>query len=128
MSAFINNNMIQLALKSLDAVVLRQKTIAHNIANINTPGFKRSEVVFEKKLEQVLEMRGEKGLTASDINKLEPEVIKVEGTTQRQDGNNVNMEVEISEMTINLLLYQSLIQRLSDRASNLSYVINDGRR
>lgn len=128
MSGLFNTNMNQLALKSLDAVVLRQKTIAHNMANINTPGFKRSEVIFEKKLEQILNTRGPNGLTTADLRMLEPEVVKVGDTTQRQDGNNVNMEVEISQMTINLLLYQSLVQRLSDQVSNLSYVINDGRR
>ncbi|MEL7567158.1 MAG: flagellar basal body rod protein FlgB [Dehalobacterium sp.] len=127
MSGIFKDDTIQLVLKSLDAVVLRQKTIAHNMANINTPGFKRSEVIFEKKLDQLLNMRGQNHLTSEDIRMLEPEVVKVKDTTQRQDGNNVNMEVEISQMTINLLLYQSLVQRLLGEVSNLSYVINGGR-
>lgn len=128
MSGLFNNDMIHLTLKGLDAVALRQKTIAHNMANINTPGFKRSEVKFEEKLDQVLKTRGRDGLSTADLRMLEPEVVRVEGTTQRQDGNNVNLEVEISQMAINLLLYQSLVQQLTGRMDSLRYVINDGRR
>jgi flagellar basal-body rod protein FlgB len=46
----MENITYELLKKSLDAAALRQRVIAHNIANINTKGFKRSDVVFEEKL------------------------------------------------------------------------------
>mgnify|MGYP000530431163 CR=1 FL=1 len=44
--------------KALDAASLRQNVLANNIANVNTPGFKRSYVSFEESLQQALKKKG----------------------------------------------------------------------
>ncbi|ATW25669.1 flagellar basal body rod protein FlgB [Candidatus Formimonas warabiya] len=127
MSGFFNNDVISLTLKELDAIALRQKTIAQNVANVNTPGYKRLEIRFEDKLAQVLKKLDEGKLTDADIEDLEPEVVQTKGTTQRQDGNNVNLEVEMTQMLINTVLYNTLTQQLSSQMANLRTAMNDGR-
>lgn len=136
MSLSFKNNMMNILEKGLDAASTRNRVVANNIANVSTPGYKKSVVRFEDKLEQVLIEKTSKRLNTTnarhfsvrngrDIN---PEVIKTRGTTQRQDENNVNMEVEISTMQKNTILYNALIDQLNDRLSNLRYVITEGRR
>lgn len=131
----INDQVLNYILKGLDAASLRQRTIAHNLANINTPGFKRSVVSFEEKLERSIE-NGQGKLFRTDPRhyfdhggeNFEPQVVKTNSGTQRQDGNNVNIDIELSQMIVNTIRYNSLVNQAGDRLENLRYVINDGRR
>lgn len=121
--------------KALDAATLRQRAIAHNIANINTPGFKRYEVSFEDKLRRALGL--EAGLplyrthpyhfppAPTDIT---PEVSPDNSTTMRQDGNNVDIEREMVNLAQNSLNFNFAVQQLNGRLAMLRYVINEGRR
>lgn len=54
--------------KSLDAYALRQKAIASNVANIDTPGYKRIEVPFEEQLQKAQSMQS----VRADINEIQP--------------------------------------------------------
>ncbi|MGI6065986.1 MAG: flagellar basal body rod protein FlgB [Bacillota bacterium] len=125
----VNDPVLNLIFKGLDAASLRQRTIAHNLANINTPGFKRSLVSFEEKLDQsILRQTDRHHYSYLGARDIEPQVIKTGAGTQRQDENNVNLDIELSAMIINTIRYNALIQQASDRLENLRYVINDGRR
>lgn len=127
---------INLIIQGLDAASLRQRSIAHNLANINTPGYKRSVVRFEEKLERLLGKSGSVKLFATNprhfpypgAKTIEPEVINMVSGTQRQDGNNVNLDIEMSQMVMNTIRYQAMVQQVDERLANLRYVINDGRR
>jgi len=110
--------------KSMDAAALRQKVIANNLANINTKGFKRSEVAFEEILRKEIKNSGG-GL--SRIESLEPQIIKDESTSMRSDGNNVDIDIEMSNMAANNILYNTLVTQLNTKLSTLRYVINGGR-
>ncbi len=78
---------------ALDALSLRQRTIADNIANINTPGFQAGKVQFEEALAAAVE-NGDGAVTASIATSLEP---------TREDGNNVNLDTEtLSNIDTNL--------------------------
>ncbi|MGI6711719.1 MAG: flagellar basal body rod protein FlgB [Bacillota bacterium] len=134
-SVSLNNNMIDFLLKNLDVAALRHRVTANNVANVNTPGFQKSTVCFEEKLKKTL--NSEKiGLVTTNSAHFpigkggsnQPEVIKTDGTTQRQDGNNVNLEKELSTMDMNAIIYRLMVQELNNRLGNLSYVINEGRR
>jgi len=134
-SGILSNPMLNLILKGLDAVSLRQRTIAHNMANADTPRFKRSVVSFEEKLAAFLQKtNGEqtsrtsgKHFRISGTQSIEPEIKKISTGAQRQDGNNVNMDVELSQMMMNTIIYSALIQQTTDRLDSLRYVINEGR-
>jgi flagellar basal-body rod protein FlgB len=128
----VMNSPTMLALaKTLDAASLRQKVIAHNIANANTPGFKRSEVVFEQALRQALEAGRQDGSRREAMNRIRavrPQVVQDHTTTMRVDGNNVDVEHEMAQLAINTLNYQAAVQRLSSRFASFRYVIHEGRR
>ncbi|HHU31829.1 MAG TPA: flagellar basal body rod protein FlgB, partial [Clostridia bacterium] len=56
---------MELLQKALNVASLRQDVLAHNIANVNTPGFKRSFVSFEESLQQALSSKDKMEITAS---------------------------------------------------------------
>lgn len=121
--------------KALDTAVLRQRNIAHNIANINTPGYKRYEVRFEDKLKEALELNPGLPLyrthplhLPSGRTDISPEVVKDDSTTMRTDGNNVDIDREMVELAQNSLNYYVAVQQLNTRLAMLRYVINEGRR
>ncbi len=113
--------------KSLDACGTRHRIIADNIANVETPGFTRSEVTFESRLKQALE--AENSDDALDrINGLEPEVRPDALSPARPDGNNVSIDKEMTELTKNTLRYEALIQLMNLKGAQIRSAINEGRR
>lgn len=133
---FFNNNKINLALiKQLDAANLRQKVIADNIANINTPNFKKSKVMFEEELKKALSKKQPRLLTSHPrhisnipaLSQLEPKVVKMENTTMRVDGNNVDLDEEMINLVRNTLVYRTAAQIFNMRKSIISEVIRGGR-
>ena len=115
--------------KALDAYSLRHRVSANNIANASTPGFKRSYVSFEEELGEVIrDGRGGgerllKGLEELDLS------AKVDHLTEsREDGNNVDMEQEIAEMSENNLRYAGASSIVKEKAEMYRYVISEGRR
>ncbi len=124
-----------LLLKGLDAASLRQQVTAHNLANLNTPFFQRSDVSFEEELRkaksnQALPLRRthENHLPQPMLPELEPEVKKDTTTIRRLDGNNVDIEREMLNMVSNQLRYNTYVQTLNNRYNNWRFVINEGRR
>ena len=118
----------QVLQKGLDAATLRQEVISNNVANVNTPGFKRSNVTFEEGLKKALAGRENNYQRTSLLEDTSPEAVKDNRTSMRNDLNNVDMEIEMLNLSSNQIKYNGLIQLLNDRYSNLRYVINEGRR
>jgi flagellar basal-body rod protein FlgB len=95
----------------------RQKVISSNIANINTPNYKTKDLTFESELKNVqsapiLQLSQTKGNHFSNIqnsNKiLEPTLVRVEGLEEQNDGNNVNLDTQMSEMSKNKILFDAV--------------------
>lgn len=80
----------------IKAEELRQRTIASNIANAETPGYRRQDVRFEELLAKAVKSR-----EATDLQEVEPEVFHPDSTFVKPNGNNVNIEMEIGEMLKN---------------------------
>jgi flagellar basal-body rod protein FlgB len=95
-----NGALIQLL---MDAAVARQRVIAKNLANVDTPGFKAQEVRFSRDLKQALE-RGDRA-SISDIG---IETADRDGPV-KPDGNSVDLDRELSELSGNALAYQALV-------------------
>ena len=87
-------------LELLKASTVRAEVIANNIANQNTPGFRREYVRFEDLLQKALR-RGD------PIEGLEPRIERDELTAPRADGNNVTPELEVNALRENRLLYDT---------------------
>ncbi|NVJ52287.1 MAG: flagellar basal body rod protein FlgB [Campylobacteraceae bacterium] len=96
----------------------RQNVISSNIANVNTPGYKTKDLVFENELNQVKNNRDLALYTTntkhinpslSDINKFnEPKLVNVKGLEEQNDGNNVSMDSQMSEMSKNKIIFDAI--------------------
>lgn len=116
----------QLMKKGLDVSALRQKTISSNIANLNTPDYKVNKVEFEKYLANAsekinLDKTHQKHL---GMEPLEPTVEKRETTFLNDNGNNVDIDYEMSELAANEIYYDTLVQQINAKLKNINYVIN----
>jgi flagellar basal-body rod protein FlgB len=97
----------------LNAYSLREKVIAENIANVNTPGYKRKEVSFEEKLQNAIQKVIPGYLTNArhiplgrnaGVNST-PE-IKVDNSSDLASGvNNVSVEEEMVQLVRNQIQY-----------------------
>lgn len=132
-----SNDTMQILAKALDTASLRQSVLAHNIANVNTPGYKRSYVVFEESLQKALGKN--KGITLAGDKpghirppqtaaEVRPVVETDRNTSLRQDGNNVDIDAEMVQVAMNSINYNAAASQLNSRLGILRYVINDGRR
>ena len=94
----------------------RQKVISSNIANINTPNYKTKELVFQEELNKnqaTLQMAKTSsnhftnvGSNPASINN--PKLVQVKGLQEQNDGNNVNLDSQMSEMSKNKVIFDAL--------------------
>lgn len=115
--------------KALDVSALRQKAISSNIANINTPDYKVNKVEFEEYLkkssnEVALKKNHKEHFGESNILDLELKMEKRESTALNSNGNNVDIDLEMTELAANEIYYNILVQQLNAKLANLNYVIN----
>ena len=118
---------------------LRHQAIAQNLANADTPGYKRVDVQFEGALSAALG-RGDAaaaelpdarldggdpryGAPATDRS-VSIDTATEAGTTMRYDGGNVDPDTEMAEMAANQLAYQTVTDLLGKKFAQLGYVIN----
>ncbi|MEW9093603.1 MAG: flagellar basal body rod protein FlgB [Clostridiaceae bacterium] len=120
-----NYNLIK---KALDVSTERSRVIANNIANVNTANYKRNYVVFEENLREASENLELKKTSSSHINTAssegEMEIKRDETSSMRQDGNNVNIDLEKVNQAANTLTYNALINQINGRFSTKRYIIN----
>jgi flagellar basal-body rod protein FlgB len=88
--------------KLVDATVQRQRVLANNLANVDTPGFIRQDLPFEENLAEAMR-RG-------DLSNFSPKITTDKTTPPRADGNNVQIERELAELNKNMLMHQMAIQ------------------
>ena len=96
----------------------RQRTIASNIANLETPGYRRLDVRFEELLAKALRSRH-----AAEASDVEPEVFEPKGIPVKANGNNVNMETEIGAMLKNAGRQTAFIRLLRKKYSQIENAI-----
>lgn len=113
--------------KSLDVAGLRQRTIADNIANVETPGFKRSDVSFEGQLRQALDIQDDR-MAASTVDSLSPDRVIDKESPAGTNGNNVSMDKEMAALTKNTLKYETLVQLMEAKYNMIRTAVTEGRR
>jgi len=96
----------------------RHRVISQNIANVNTPRYRSRDVSFEDAVKRILEAEAEQTLRG-----LTPEIREVEGLAARADGNNVDIDREMGELSRNSLLYQTFAQVLASRLGTMRSAI-----
>ncbi|WP_027624837.1 flagellar basal body rod protein FlgB [Clostridium lundense] len=114
--------------KSLDACSTRSEVIENNIANINTANYKRRYVTFEETLKEVSDNLGLKSTNPKHISEEnrygDIEVKQDNSSSMRQDGNNVDIEIEKANQAANTLMYNALITQVNNRLSTQRYIVN----
>ena len=129
---YINNNdsTYKILKLGLDASSLRGKVIANNIANINTKNFKKSYVTFEENLTNEKNKLSLKKTNIEHISgKNDKSLISIEqdnSTSMRQDGNNVDLDLEKVNQAANTMMYNALITQANSKLSMTKSVISGG--
>ncbi len=110
----------------------RQKIISSNIANINTPGYKTKDISFESELQKVQNKNDLKMVTTNQnhipfeqttIQPTQPQVYDVKGLQEQNDGNNVNLDREMSQMAQNQIAFNALQASVKKDSAWLKEVI-----
>lgn len=114
--------------KAADATWKRNEVIANNLANVDTPGYKRQDVNFQSVFRDALGYSRYETMDAKvgnlDMHSLEASVYTdYAGYSYRLDGNNVDPETENTILAKNQLMYEGLMNSISQEFKNLQAVI-----
>ena len=116
--------------KAADAAWLRNDAIANNIANVDTPGYKRQDVAFESELKKAIGRSSntsnmDQRVAAIRTAQLKPvPYTDLSGYSYRLDGNNVDIDTENVMLAENQIKYQGLINSISEEFNNLQMVMS----
>ena len=125
--------------KALDGAMFRHEILANNIANVNTPGFKRSDVKFRTQLKSALDSMTEnnqlivRGATTNTghipigppvhLDQVSATIHRDAATSARVDGNNVSIDMELATLSGNAAYYSTMVRLLTDYYGNIQTVI-----
>jgi flagellar basal-body rod protein FlgB len=102
------SSQVDLLAKMLDVSDLRHKVLAQNVANVNTPGYRRLDVAFEDAFARAM-TSGRSG----EAMHLKPQIVQVTGGIERTDGNNLDIDGEMGRLAKNTTLYKTYAQILA---------------
>ena len=102
---------------ALSGLSMRQRVIADNIANVQTPGFLAGRVTFEDELRNAVANGSPAAASPSLARSLEP---------TREDGNNVNLDHEVLSNIDTGLRYQTVLRAVDDKFGLIRSVIRGG--
>ena len=120
----ISDVTLQTLNRALDGLARRQQVISGNLANVDTPGYRASTVDFETALQRAegadgrlrLEVTRAGHLAAPNSNSLDAvQLVARTGGSTRADGNNVNVDQELMELSATGIEYQALTQLVSKK-------------
>lgn len=128
--SFFNSNFETLKV-AMDVQLKRQELHAQNIANAETPGYKRKYVAFEEYLQESkakvrLVTTHERHLPPSSRTVVARQVTQ-KSTSVTNDKNNVDIDMEITEMVKNALRYQTLSRLMSSNIDRYNTVLRNAR-
>jgi flagellar basal-body rod protein FlgB len=127
---------IDIMKRTMDVALLRRDVIANNIANSDTPHFKRSMVNFESQLKRALDSEKVRRFPnlmthprhiafrrPMDYRQVKPRRVWDWQTTSKNNGNNVDIEQETMNLLQNQLLYQTLTQSVMSEFNRVNLVL-----
>lgn len=125
-------NNIDFYKKALDGTWERNKVITHNMANENTPNYKRKIVTFEDQLKKSISTNKTTLVKTNDkhidigTTHFTPRIIEDKTLSYRIDGNNVNIDTEAADLAKNSIMYDALIKQVIAEFDKIKNVINEG--
>jgi flagellar basal-body rod protein FlgB len=102
----------------LDLAAYRQKLIASNLANIDTPGYRTRDIDFQSEMRRAQNRLGQE--TPS------PRVFEVPGLIERPDGNNVNLDRESMLLARTQLQFRLGVELLRQEFQRISAAVKEG--
>jgi len=130
----LGNDAVTMALsKGLQFSAARQELIAANIANVNTPGYKRRDLdvaAFEKQMAGALGLDTDSERprdAASALDSIEPKEARQDSLFYRPDMGGVDIDREMAELSKTSMLGAAMSQLLQKRIGAYRLVIRDGR-
>ena len=108
------NNVMDLISAGIQVENLRQKAIASNFANFETPGYRRVDVKFKELLAAC-----SGSPNAAKLSRAEPELYEPRVTPVKADGNDTSLEVEVGQMIKNSLRHKTYVRLLNKKYSQL---------
>ena len=104
----------------LRAAGLRQTVIAHNLANLATPGYRRAVLPFERVLaEAVAEGRP---IPQADLLAA---ILQPDGGTLNERGNNVELDLEVGDLVKNSMFYKTCMRLLARTYRQMDLAIQE---
>ncbi|MBU0443246.1 flagellar basal body rod protein FlgB [Bacillus velezensis] len=110
---------------------IKQKVLTNNIANIDTPNYKAKKVSFRNLLDQ----------ETSNLEAVKTDyrhvdftgsgddysIVSSSDTSYQQNGNNVDIDKEMTDLAENQINYQALVERMSGKFNSLKTVLTGGK-
>ena len=103
----------------INAEGVRQKAIANNVANMNTPGYRRSDIQFEDILAKAIASNGR-----VDVSEIKPEYYEPKTTPLNAIGNDVSLDSEVGAMIKNSLRHKTFLMLLKKKYSQYAAAMN----
>jgi flagellar basal-body rod protein FlgB len=150
---FINSLTTDTMSKALDGLAKRHQAIAGNLANVDTPNYKRRDSSFEGALNSAIQAQRHQGdrhlrpssnddamsllttnsahfsignSSATTVGDVEPNIEEQDGLEYRKDGNSVDVETEMVQLSRNTQRYTAITTMQSRNYRSLKSVINGG--
>ena len=122
-------NYINVLDKAADAANTRNEVLANNIANVDTPNYKRKDVSFQNYLEQALIGAEALDTRVSEVNTHLSDfggVVYTDSSvlSYRLDGNNVDIDTENAYLAENHIRYNALVDQIGQEFSRYKTVLS----
>ncbi|MGP3777322.1 flagellar basal body rod protein FlgB [Halanaerobium saccharolyticum] len=123
---------IEIITSALAGSARRGELIANNLANVSTPGYKRQDIDFKSALKKEMDSASSVELKTTQNNHLafSRQYSAVQNSENsrisRNDGNSVDIEVEMAELAKNSIYYNVMTNRAAGHFSTLNQVIQQG--
>ena len=128
--SLFNDNSYLLARLALDGLSQKQLAISNNLANVDTPGYSAQTVDFQSVLKDAynqkdtidLETTSPLHLKSTTTDSVRFAVTNRPGGTERADGNNVDIDTELIDLSETSLSYQAITQSVSSKLQLLQTI------
>ena len=122
-------NYVNVLDKAADASWKRETVISNNIANVNTPGYKRKDLNFQGVLTEELGRCKHESLDSKvsdvDLSRLDPQIyVDSANYSYRMDGNNVDIDTENVELASEQIRYEGLTDCINSEFERMKAVIS----
>jgi flagellar basal-body rod protein FlgB len=131
------DNLINTVGKSLDLRVKRENIISSNISNVDTPGYTPMDISFDEQLKELINKDNNQDVEVKATNEMhfgdELNIDDVNGelffdphSSPNNDRNTVDLDQEMSKLSMNSILYNAQVSVLNKQLALLKYAATDG--